>query len=260
MDPIAKRLKAARIAAGYKTAKEFADKNDIPQSTYQLHETGKRGLTNHRTLMRYAEALGVPPGWLVTGEGPGLKKPVDDIPASQTASENMVDPRNDLTVSSSPGVTRTGAELVPITAKAPIIGAVQAGAWTEAYQFPEREWEWMSMPPDERFPGVQQYLFENVGESMNLVCPDGGMWAVVFYRDLFGQGPASGQYVVVERHRGGMVEATVKKFKTGADGKPWLYPESNDPRFKPFPLEPADPEMEEIRVVARATKTIALLP
>ena len=40
----AKRLMEARVAAGYATAKEFADKNNIPQPTYSLHESGKRGL------------------------------------------------------------------------------------------------------------------------------------------------------------------------------------------------------------------------
>lgn len=65
------RLKHARMQAGYRTAKEFADKHDVPQPTYANHENNKRGLKQD-TAADYARALGnCSPGWILTGEGIG---------------------------------------------------------------------------------------------------------------------------------------------------------------------------------------------
>ena len=63
-----KRLKAARIAAEYKTAISFCEKFSIPASTYSLHENGKRNL-NTKVAERYAVLLNISPIWLLTGEG-----------------------------------------------------------------------------------------------------------------------------------------------------------------------------------------------
>jgi transcriptional regulator with XRE-family HTH domain len=61
------RLRAARRAAKYRSAREFALKQGISQSTYSQHETGKRSLTPE-LLCRYAKLLGVSPNWLLTGD------------------------------------------------------------------------------------------------------------------------------------------------------------------------------------------------
>ena len=63
------RLRQARERAGYKTAKEFAEKHEVPQPTYAMHESGKRGLRPD-TAHRYADILGVSEAWLLTGSGP----------------------------------------------------------------------------------------------------------------------------------------------------------------------------------------------
>ncbi len=65
---IGSRLKIARIAAGYDTATQFCEKFNIPQSTYSLHETGKRGIKVD-LAHRYAELLNIEPAWLITGTG-----------------------------------------------------------------------------------------------------------------------------------------------------------------------------------------------
>lgn len=66
---IGTRLAQARLEAGYVTAKEFSDKNGIPQPTYWSHETGKRR-PDDDTLAFYAARLGVSPQWLILGSGP----------------------------------------------------------------------------------------------------------------------------------------------------------------------------------------------
>lgn len=65
---IGNRLRAARIAAGFRTAKSFSDRLGIPQPTYSTQETGKRGLTRENLLL-YADKLNVSLAWLMTGSG-----------------------------------------------------------------------------------------------------------------------------------------------------------------------------------------------
>ena len=68
---IGNRLKAARIAAGYKTAFAFCEKFQIPRSTYSQYETGKR-IPKMRVIEHYAQQLGVNPRWLKLGAGEPL--------------------------------------------------------------------------------------------------------------------------------------------------------------------------------------------
>lgn len=63
---IGRRLRLARKACGYKSARAFATKYNIPESTYSQHETGKRAL-GPELLIFYSQCLGIEPGWLLTG-------------------------------------------------------------------------------------------------------------------------------------------------------------------------------------------------
>ena len=71
---IAVRLKIARIASGFKTSKDFAEKYAIALSTYCQHETGKRPLSIEQ-LFYYAGLTGVEPVWLLTGNGNPCSNP-----------------------------------------------------------------------------------------------------------------------------------------------------------------------------------------
>ena len=66
---IAGRLKLARIKKGYKSARSFSKLNNLAESTYAQHESGKRKL-NTTTLLHYSEKLSVNPGWILTGQEP----------------------------------------------------------------------------------------------------------------------------------------------------------------------------------------------
>lgn len=67
-EDIAKRLRAARKAAGFKAAKDFATKYNIPLSTYSQHETGKRSI-NAELIINYSSYFTINPCWLLTGNG-----------------------------------------------------------------------------------------------------------------------------------------------------------------------------------------------
>lgn len=66
---VCERLKISRINSKYRSAREFANKNDIAESTYAQHESGKRALTL-KNLLLYSKKLNVNPAWLLTGEDP----------------------------------------------------------------------------------------------------------------------------------------------------------------------------------------------
>lgn len=55
---IADILKKARINAGYATAKEFAQKNNLPIATYYQHESGKR-IPKLNSIQHYCYLLNV---------------------------------------------------------------------------------------------------------------------------------------------------------------------------------------------------------
>lgn len=65
----ADRLRRAREAAGYQTAKEFSDALGIAEGTYRHHDNGNRGF-KLRSAQKYARKLGVDPYWLLTGRLP----------------------------------------------------------------------------------------------------------------------------------------------------------------------------------------------
>lgn len=67
MDVIATRLRKARQICGFKTAKEFAIRNNIAVSTYSMHETGRRGLTIN-VAKRYCYLMGLELNWFLTGK------------------------------------------------------------------------------------------------------------------------------------------------------------------------------------------------
>lgn len=79
---IAKRLRAARINAGYKTANQFLVKHDFPKSSYIQYETGARKIS--LTLaVKLTSILKTNLIWLLTGKG-SIKDTNNDLILSQT--------------------------------------------------------------------------------------------------------------------------------------------------------------------------------
>lgn len=65
------RIKAAMKASGFKTAKEFCEKYNVPYLTFAQHMQGRRNPTPN-FLKTYSKAFGITIGWLETGEGSPL--------------------------------------------------------------------------------------------------------------------------------------------------------------------------------------------
>lgn len=73
---IAKRLKEARKARGFKAARTFSKLHQIAESTYAQHESGKRKL-NITTLLEYSDLMQINGAWLLTGQGAMFASPED---------------------------------------------------------------------------------------------------------------------------------------------------------------------------------------
>ncbi|MDP3562423.1 MAG: helix-turn-helix transcriptional regulator [Legionellaceae bacterium] len=82
------RLKTARIAAGYRTATNFCEKNHVPISTYNMHETGKRKFSAD-IAENYASILNINAAWLITGEGNPYPGSLNEPDSNLTEAEYL---------------------------------------------------------------------------------------------------------------------------------------------------------------------------
>ncbi len=76
MHPSSQRLRQARIAAGFATAKDAAASLRINQNTWTSNENGNRPVSKKMAPV-YAEKLGIDPGWLLYGEEQRERQPID---------------------------------------------------------------------------------------------------------------------------------------------------------------------------------------
>jgi SOS-response transcriptional repressor LexA len=193
----AERLKAAREAAGYETAKAAAEAMGIAVATYIQHENGTRGYPSSRAD-RYASFFRTSPEWLLYGRG--------KTPRRQEAPF-------------------TGGRRV--SRMVPIMGSVQAGAWAEV------ESEYPGEPEVvpvylAGFEGAQLFALRVRGPSMDRYYPDGTMVIVCPAAEI---GVREGDHVVVRRPRNGLCETTIKEVVREKGGIA-LWPRSFDPAFQ----------------------------
>ncbi len=119
-----------------------------------------------------------------------------------------------------------------------IKGYVQGGAWRDAIEWDGSEWYSITVPADDRFPGVERFGLEVRGTSMDRLYPDGTIVIVVRFGDI-GRMPQPGERVVCLRRddNDNGYEATIKEYDRDAQGRHLLWPRSTDPDFQqPFRL------------------------
>lgn len=103
------------------------------------------------------------------------------------------------------------------------------------------------MDRDPRYERAGQYALRVVGNSINKKAQHGDYVIVAEWASL-GIELKDGLLVVVQRERGGTVETTVKRLRSGREG--WeLWPESTDPAHQEkIALHDGDKDVE-VRVV-----------
>lgn len=213
---MADRLQAAREAFGFSSARSAAQAFGWKESTYGAHENGQNGF-NPETARKYARAFNVSAAWLLTGEGRG--------PARL------------------PGVRYVR-----------VLGDVQAGVWRESNEWPADDQFGIAIPDEPELERARLFALEVRGNSMDRIYPAGTIVvcvAAVSQRQL-----VAGKRYVVERIRAdGHRETTLKTVSADQDGRLWLVPESNDPRFSAA-LPVRGEEGETIRVIGRVCYSV----
>jgi len=140
--------------------------------------------------------------------------------------------------------------------KVTVIGYVQAGAWEETWELQEEDQYAIYIPPDVNLSGYSLYAAETRGPSMNKRYPEG---TVIVFTNIIEthEELMPGKRYVIERERpDGLKEATVKLLWMDDKGKPWLLPESTDPRFQePIPIN--GDEGDTIRIVGRVRYAVS---
>lgn len=77
------RVKACRIAKGWKQWQMAEALGPMPQDKYKQYET--RSLLPHHLIERFSLICGVNPQWLLTGRGDKALKPLQAVPGAETA-------------------------------------------------------------------------------------------------------------------------------------------------------------------------------
>lgn len=215
----AERLKNARMAAKYATAKLAAEAMGVSVATYIQHENGTRGIPAERAA-RYARFFRTTPEWLLYGRDTGETSP---------------------------------AQLGPAI---PIQGAVAAGVFKVRMEFPESEWETFTGAANISAPVHERFGLRVEGDSMDLLYPPGTILECVRY---WGDYPIeNGKRVIVQRTRSdGEVETTVKEFMEDRNGIVWLVPRSSNPAYQaPFRVDNPESGIVDVRVVALVVASI----
>ncbi|MGE4079596.1 MAG: S24 family peptidase [Reyranella sp.] len=133
-----------------------------------------------------------------------------------------------------------------------VIGAVEAGAWGEAVEWPEEDKYTIPYFETKEWAGAAKYALEVYGPSMNKVYAEGTILICVPIVHV-DRNPVPGERVIVQRRtKHGLYEATVKEFQLDDRGQPWLWPRSTHPEHQTplrFPEGDLDGE-DSVSIVA----------
>lgn len=133
--------------------------------------------------------------------------------------------------------------------RVPLVGEVRAGAWEEVMVTSTEAHIDIAEIPEYRRASL--FALRVVGRSMDRFYPEGTVLICVKVPDA---DVREGDHVILQRHRAGLVETTVKEVVTDEHG-PAFWPRSTDPAHQtPFRMigdEHADEGAEVIGVVIR---------
>ncbi|MDO3434361.1 S24 family peptidase [Rhizobium sp. CBN3] len=218
----AKRLEKARIARGFDEAKKAASFFGWNYNVYAQHENGTRGIS--RAAGAYAKAFRVSEAWLLTGEGAG--------PGETTAN-------------------------VPGLRRVTVAAHIQAGVFEETWEWDEHSQYPVYVPDDPEYAPFQLYAGETRGPSMNKRYPERTVLVFTNVEETQEQPIPGKRYIVERRRSSGEAEHTVKLLHMDQEGKYWLLPESDDPRFQvPISIEEGTGDDDIVAIIGRVAYAV----
>lgn len=130
-------------------------------------------------------------------------------------------------------------EVSQVRRQVPIVGEVRAGIWSELSVHGAEEYIPIHLPEYER---ANLFALRVAGRSMDRIYPDGSM---VICAPVQETGVREGDHVVVRRHKGSLIETTLKEVVQEKDGVA-LWPRSTDPAYQtPLYLRRGDTAAQE---------------
>lgn len=133
-----------------------------------------------------------------------------------------------------------------------VVAHVQAGHFAETWEWEESDRYAVYVPDLPEYRSIRLYAAETKGPSMNKRYADR---TVIVFNDVNEayEEPIAGKRYVVERKRpSGEAEHTVKMLHIDAEGKHWLMPESDDPRYQtPISVEEGTGDDDIVTVLGR---------
>ncbi|MFB2562452.1 S24 family peptidase [Rhizobium sp. IMFF44] len=138
------------------------------------------------------------------------------------------------------------------------VGApIQAGAWSETWEWDYDERYTVMVPDYPEYRPYRLYAAEARGTSMNRRYQEGTVLVFVDVNET-GESPMPGKRYIVERKRAsGEAEHTVKLLFADQDGKLWLMPESDDPRFQAaIAIEDGAEDGDVVAIVGRVIAAV----
>lgn len=133
-----------------------------------------------------------------------------------------------------------------------VVAHVQAGHFAETWEWDEEERYAVYVPDLAEYRGLRLYAAETRGPSMNKRYSD--QTVVVFNSVIEAhEEPIPGKRYIIERKRpSGESEHTVKLLHLDPEGKFWLMPESDDPRYQaPISVEDGTGTEDTVTIIGR---------
>jgi len=113
-----------------------------------------------------------------------------------------------------------------------LIGEVPADRWNQPNEQDAHDGEFFTFPLPEIYARLRPFALRVSGPSMNLVYPPGSVLICCYLKELH-EDPVPGKfYIIHDIDVDGGIETTVREYLRDAEGRPWAWPRSNDPRWQ----------------------------
>lgn len=157
------------------------------------------------------------------------------------------------------GYPAPASEPSPVgTRRVTVSAHVQAGYWAETWEWNDDQKYDVYIPDEPEFRTFKLHAAETRGPSMNKRWPEKTVLVFTDVQETLEE-PIPGKRYIVERKRaGGEAEHTVKLLHRDDDGRYWLVPESDDPRFQaPISIEDGTGNEDTVAVIGRVHFSVA---
>lgn len=226
LDRIESRLQALGLSASTASVMAGLSKDAI-RNLQRAVEAGKEDAgASTTTILKLAPILKTSASWLIEGRE-------DDYRAPEAVEDQRL-------------------------RKVTVAAHIQAGAWSEAWEWEPDDRYDVWIPDDPEYRPFRLYAGETRGPSMNKRYPERTILIFTNVAETMEEPVPGKRYIVERRRAGGEAEHTVKLLHRDDDGKYWLLPESDDPRFQaPISINEGTGDEDSVVILGRVCYAVS---